>query len=329
VQIDRSSIGSAFIKYATGDISQSVVTNLMLDGGTSTGSFPIITYNDVLHTNVQVKGNAQVIKSGVRQQSSSTLANLRVIGPSVGVVFPQIAVDDQHIFGVTRTVCSTTSGSSILTIPSGPKTGNSFAVGVPITGPGIPTDTFVGESQDLTATQVRLVDKNGANVNATQTRSSIFLTTRRGVYQDGLTQNNIVNNRNINNIQYTPLTAGNWPSNAPFNASQALDVLASRLLIKETVALTGTDITNQYVDLSNTYLSGSLDVKLRTAATPLVVTNGHEGSSYEYTLTTYMDANGITKTRLTFVTNWATGGGTALVAGDTLHIQGLTQADNF
>lgn len=328
IQIDRSSIGSMFVKFGTGSVSQSTVTNLMVDGGPSAGGAASITYNDVIHTTTQLKGNSNIIKSGVRQQGSPTLANMRVIGPAISGA-PFISLDDAHLYGIQRTLCSTTTGSSVITIPAGQKTSNAWAVGNAITGPQIPANSFVGESQDLTTTQVRLVDLNGTAVNATQTRTSNYLTTRRGVFQDGLTHAQISNGRNSNNIQYTLLTAADWPSTAPFNVTQALDVLASKKLTKENITVSAGDVTNQYIDLTNTYIASTLDVSVRPAATPTVFNPGFEGAGFEYTLTTYSDANSITRTRLTFVTNWTTGGDKAILAGDVVHIQGLIQTDNF
>jgi hypothetical protein len=230
---------------------------------------------------------------------------------------------------ISRRSCTLTSGSSVITIPAGQKNSAAWSVGTIIFGPGIPANTFVGDSRDLTSTQIRLVDNNGVAVNATMSRT-VNVNTRGVTFQntDGI-QQKAGNTTNANALEYSPLNSSDWPSTLPKTTAQAMDIQASKKLTKENVVLTGTDITNQYVDLSNLYLTGSLDVELRTALSPTVIANGHEGASYEYTVGTYVDANGLTKTRITFVTNWATGGGTALLSGDTLHVHGLTQTDSF
>jgi len=78
---------------------------------------------------------------------------------------------------------------------------------------------------------------------------------------------------------------------------------------KEVLVLTGTSITNGYVDLTNEAVSGSLVVGV--VGGPLQV----EGSSYDYTLTVESG-----KTRITFQNDLASGGDAALIAGDVLSV---------
>ena len=82
---------------------------------------------------------------------------------------------------------------------------------------------------------------------------------------------------------------------------------------KETKVLSGTDITNQYVDLAEVALTGSIQLLVKGAGVVL------EGASYDYSVSYTGGAGG--KTRITFLNDLATGGGAALVASDVLQIQ--------
>jgi hypothetical protein len=74
---------------------------------------------------------------------------------------------------------------------------------------------------------------------------------------------------------------------------------------KESITLTGTDITNQYVDLAQDSLANSLDI----VVSGLVQTEGTD-----YTLSS---VGGVT--RVTFAGDLATGGAAALVSGDIIN----------
>jgi hypothetical protein len=79
---------------------------------------------------------------------------------------------------------------------------------------------------------------------------------------------------------------------------------------KQTFTLNGTDITNQYVDLSQVILANSLDFML----------NGliyREGADYSVSLT-----GGVAgKTRVTFLGDLASGGSSALASGDIVYVK--------
>jgi hypothetical protein len=76
---------------------------------------------------------------------------------------------------------------------------------------------------------------------------------------------------------------------------------------KETFTLSGTDITNQYVNLAKLTLSNSMD---------LVVSGTMQVEGVDYTLST---VSGVT--RLTFAGDLASGGNAALVSGDILYVK--------
>ena len=75
---------------------------------------------------------------------------------------------------------------------------------------------------------------------------------------------------------------------------------------KDTFVLSGTDITNQFVTLSHTPIANSTDLLIQDAGDQL------EGASYDYTV------SGAT---IVFQNGLATGGVSALVAGDILQVQ--------
>lgn len=81
---------------------------------------------------------------------------------------------------------------------------------------------------------------------------------------------------------------------------------------KETFTLSGTDITNQYIDFAQVAKTGSVDMKVKGSPELL------EGASYDFSLSYTGGAGG--KTRLTFLNDLATGGNAALIAGDIVQV---------
>lgn len=79
---------------------------------------------------------------------------------------------------------------------------------------------------------------------------------------------------------------------------------------KELVTLSGTDITNQYVDLAQVAKTNSISFLVKGGGTMI------EGASYDYSVNYTGGAGG--KTRITFLNDLATGGLSALVAGDVV-----------
>lgn len=82
---------------------------------------------------------------------------------------------------------------------------------------------------------------------------------------------------------------------------------------KETFVLSGTDITNQYVDLAHVAKTGSINLLVKNAGAML------EGASYDYTVSYTGGAGG--NTRITFENDLATGGASELIATDVLQAQ--------
>lgn len=82
---------------------------------------------------------------------------------------------------------------------------------------------------------------------------------------------------------------------------------------KETFVLTGTDITNQYVDLAHVAKTNSVNFMVKGAGSLL------EGASYDYSVSYTGGAGG--NTRITFLNDLATGGLAALIAGDVVQVQ--------
>jgi hypothetical protein len=82
---------------------------------------------------------------------------------------------------------------------------------------------------------------------------------------------------------------------------------------KELFVLNGTDITNQYVDLAQVALTNSIDFYVRGGGIMV------EGASYDYSVSYTGGAGG--NTRITFLNNLATGGPSALIAGDVVVVK--------
>lgn len=81
---------------------------------------------------------------------------------------------------------------------------------------------------------------------------------------------------------------------------------------KETFVLSGTDITNQYVDLAHVARTNSILFQVKNAGALL------EGASYDYSVSYTGGAGG--NTRITFLNDLATGGNAALVATDVVQV---------
>lgn len=81
---------------------------------------------------------------------------------------------------------------------------------------------------------------------------------------------------------------------------------------KETITLTGTDITNQFIDLANVARNASIQFLIRGGGVQM------EGASYEYSVSYTGGSGGVT--RITFLNDIATGGPSALVNGDIVEI---------
>lgn len=86
-------------------------------------------------------------------------------------------------------------------------------------------------------------------------------------------------------------------------------VISSGANMKEITTLSGTDITHQYVCLTQIALSDSIDFLVRGGGVQI------EGASYDYSVS-YTDGSCGGKTKITFLNNIATGGPSALIAGD-------------
>lgn len=81
----------------------------------------------------------------------------------------------------------------------------------------------------------------------------------------------------------------------------------------ETFTLSGTDITNQYIDLANVAIANSIHFIVKGGAPTL------EGASHDYSVNLTGGAGG--NTRITFLNDLATGGAAALVATDVVQVK--------
>jgi hypothetical protein len=135
-----------------------------------------------------------------------------------------------------------------------------------------------------------------------------------------------------NNANYTEFKAGSSMSgsvsyelpNADGNPGEILSTNGSGVLswsaavasatnLKELFTLSGTDITNQYIDLTQVALTDSIDFVVKGGGIQI------EGASYDYSVSYTGGAGG--KTRITFLNDLATGGLAALIAGDVVVVK--------
>lgn len=84
---------------------------------------------------------------------------------------------------------------------------------------------------------------------------------------------------------------------------------------QETFPLSGTNITNQYIDLAQVAIANSILVVVQ-GLPPLLA-----GASYDYSISLTGGSGG--KTRITFLNDLATGGAAALVATDVMQVMYL------
>jgi len=82
---------------------------------------------------------------------------------------------------------------------------------------------------------------------------------------------------------------------------------------KDLYVLTSTDITNQYVDLTHTASVDSITFSVQGEGAQI------EGASYDYSVSYSGGAGGVS--RVSFLNGLATGGVSALVAGDVIVIK--------
>jgi hypothetical protein len=119
-------------------------------------------------------------------------------------------------------------------------------------------------------------------------------------------------------IKASDSLAANYTLTLPLNDGAAGEILstdgsgvlswisnAGVTFAKETITLTGTDITNQYVTLANTPGANTVMLLVKGGGVAL------EGASHDFSLT---------GAQLNFLNDLATGGGAALVAGDVLQV---------
>jgi len=92
-----------------------------------------------------------------------------------------------------------------------------------------------------------------------------------------------------------------------------VDGLVGATWEKQVFTLVAGDITNQYIDLANVAKVDSIQFYVRGGGVQM------EGASYEYSISYTGGAGG--NTRITFLNDLATGGGSALVATDIVEVQ--------
>lgn len=320
----------AVMRNCTTGNTDATLSSLLLERNTATTLFECNIGSSLLLKGPPsgTAGNVSPIRC--RIQSTRMIDRVQVLAGAIGTLFDlglgvqasgsnggnptiQIPYDSRNSFTRTSGV-GLTSGSAILTGLSA-----KLSEGNPVIGDGIPANAYVIDSRDLAGTDTRI------SANATKTitttigvRTSVYI--RAGASPTQVGFGGTAQQNALSGMPYSPATSGNW-NVAPSQVRHALDQLASRLLTKESYTVQAGDIISGYVDLANKYKANSVQAHYRPDAAPTTFVEGDEG--IEYTLSTYTDANGVTKTRLTFAGEWATN----LLEDDVIKIIGTTESD--
>lgn len=104
-----------------------------------------------------------------------------------------------------------------------------------------------------------------------------------------------------------------WTSTDTLGNGHWATVVAAAVNNKETFILSGTNITNQFIDLAHVASTNSINFMVQGSGSLL------EGVSYDYSVNYTGGSGG--NTRITFLNDLATGGGAALIAGDVVQVQ--------
>jgi hypothetical protein len=299
-------------RTASAFLYETTILHGLLCEGPSSGAVSNAIVSRSRIQNTRMKGRFNL--TNINSQLAGFNNGVTVSGTSGGNPQTQMPFDTRNTFAQATGV-SMVSGTNVLT-------GLGFKIpeGNHVIGDGIPANTTVLNSRDLAGNDVRI----SANATKTQTTTISY---RFVLFQSGALPTQVgfggsSQAEALSGLLYTPVTSSNW-NVPPTQVRHALDQLGSRVLTKESYTLLAGDIVSGYADLTKKYKPGSVEARVRPVAAPATFVLGDEGT--EYTMSTYVDASGITKSRITLAGNWAA----SLLAGDVIKIHGTVESDEL
>lgn len=293
ISMSSGSPSAADINSGTVDLSSGTVSGTGNSGGMSMFSGQAVDGGSgavvVSSGNVSGVGNTgdSLLRTGTLNGTVGVSGNARIFsGASFGSASGNVEINSGNGLG-------TNSASGNLTVASGSSLGTGVSGTIVLTT-GTSVDGNAGDT--LLATGSATGTADAGNI----------------ILQPGVNQSSVSGLIQLRNGSQG--TAGQvWTSTDTNGSGSWASLPAASINNKELFVLSGTDITNQYVDLAHVAKTNSIHFAVKGA--PSVI----EGASYDYSVSYTGGAGG--NTRITFLNDLATGGASALVATDVVVAQ--------